>query len=49
MNLTTQFTKAQAQNGFDWQLSQEVNVIDESGQVIAKAEIELITMNKQTF
>jgi GNAT superfamily N-acetyltransferase len=46
MNLLTQFTKAQAQNGFDWQLSQEVNVTDESGQVIAKAEIELITLNK---
>ena len=46
MNLTTQFTKAQTQSGFDWQLSQEINVTDESGQVIAKAEIELITMNK---
>ena len=46
MNLSIEFKKPEITASFDWQLSQEVNVKNEQNQVIAKAEIELITLNK---
>lgn len=46
MKLSIEFNKPQAITGHDWQLSQEVNVKNEAGEVIAKAEIELLTLNK---
>ena len=46
MNLSIDFKKPTIKGAFDWQLSQEINVSNEAGDVIAKAEIELITMNK---
>lgn len=46
MNLSIEFKKPEITASFDWQLSQEVNVKNEQNHVIAKAEIELITLNK---
>jgi len=46
MNLSIEFTKAEIKSAFDWQLIQEVNVLNEQNEVIAKAEIELLTLNK---
>jgi len=46
MNLSIEFKKPTLKGAYDWQLSQEINVSNEAGDVIAKAEIELITMNK---
>lgn len=46
MNVSIEFKKPEITSTFDWQLSQEVNVKNEKGMVIAKAEIELITLNK---
>lgn len=46
MNLTIEFTKLAIKTAFDWQLSQEVNVKNDDNQVIAKAEIDIITLNK---
>lgn len=46
MKLSIEFNKPEAIIGHDWQLSQEVNVKNETGDVIAKAEIELLTLNK---
>ena len=46
MNLTIEFNKPEIKTAFDWQLIQEVNVKNEDQQVIAKAEIEIITLNK---
>jgi len=46
MNLTIDFNKPEIAGAFDWQLCQEINVRNEQGDVIAKAEIELITINK---
>jgi GNAT superfamily N-acetyltransferase len=46
MTLTTEFKKPEITGSFDWQLTQEINVKNEQGDVIAKAEIELITLNK---
>jgi len=46
MNLTIDFNKPEIAGAFDWQLCQEINVKNEQGNVIAKAEIELITINK---
>lgn len=46
MNLSIEFKKPTVKGAYDWQLSQEINVSNETGDVIAKAEIELITMNK---
>jgi GNAT superfamily N-acetyltransferase len=46
MNLSIEFQKATIKGAYDWQLSQEINVSNEAGEVIAKAEIELITLNK---
>jgi|GEM_PF-1092437 len=46
MNLSIEFKTPTVKGAYDWQLSQEINVSNEAGNVIAKAEIELITMNK---
>ena len=46
MQLTSTFTNAEITSEYDWQVSQEVNVINNDGLVIAKAEIEIITLNK---
>ncbi len=46
MNLTTEFSKAEIKSAFDWQLMQEINVKNDDGQIIAKAEIDIITLNK---
>jgi GNAT superfamily N-acetyltransferase len=46
MNLTIDFKKPEIASSFDWQLCQEINVSNEQGVIIAKAEIELITINK---
>ena len=46
MNLSITFNKPEAITGHDWQISQEINVSNEAGEVIAKAEIELLTLNK---
>jgi GNAT superfamily N-acetyltransferase len=46
MNLSIEFKKPTVKSAYDWQLSQEINVSNEAGDVIAKAEIELITLNK---
>jgi len=45
-NLTVTFNKPVIASDLDWQLSQEINVSTPDGTVIAKAEIELITLNK---
>jgi GNAT superfamily N-acetyltransferase len=46
MSLQFEFTKPEIKNTFDWQLIQEINVLNEDNTIIAKAEIELITLNK---
>lgn len=46
MNLSIVFKKPTIKGSYDWQLSQEINVSNDAGEVIAKAEIELITLNK---
>lgn len=46
MNLSTEFKKTVSERGVDWLLTQEINVSNEQGEVIAKAEIELLTLNK---
>ncbi len=46
MNLSIEFNKPQIKSSFDWQLIQEINVTDENNALIAKTEIELITLNK---
>ena len=46
MNLNIEFGKPQMKSSFDWQLIQEVNVLNEKNETIAKAELELITLNK---
>jgi GNAT superfamily N-acetyltransferase len=46
MNLTIEFNKPEIKSAFDWQLAQEINVKNDKNQVIAKAEIEIITLNK---
>ena len=46
MNLTIEFNKPEIKTSFEWQLIQEVNVKNDDNQVIAKAEIEIITLNK---
>lgn len=46
MNFSIDFTKPEIKSVFDWQLSQEVNVINEHGDVVAKAELDIITLNK---
>jgi ribosomal protein S18 acetylase RimI-like enzyme len=46
MNLSIEFRKPEITSSFDWQLSQEVNVSIDDGTIIAKAEIEILTLNK---
>lgn len=46
MNLSIEFSKPIIDGGQEWLLTQEINVTDEQGDVIAKAEIQLLTMNK---
>ena len=46
MNLTIEFKQPEVKSTFDWQLIQEINVKNDQQQVIAKAEIEIITLNK---
>lgn len=46
MNLSIDFKKPTIKASYDWQLSQEINVSNEAGEIVAKAEIELITLNK---
>ena len=46
MNLTIEFKQPEIKSTFDWQLIQEINVKNDQSQVIAKAEIEIITLNK---
>lgn len=46
MNLSIEFNKPVISGRYDWQLAQEINVSNENGDVIAKAEIELVTLNK---
>ena len=46
MSLTIEFKKPEVKITFDWQLIQEINVKNDQQQVIAKAEIEIITLNK---
>ena len=46
MNLTIEFNKPAIKSAFDWQLVQEINVKNDENQVVAKAEIEIITLNK---
>ncbi|MGJ8692348.1 MAG: GNAT family N-acetyltransferase [Thalassotalea sp.] len=46
MNYSVIFNKPEVKSSFDWQLIQEVNVFDEKQKIVAKAEIELITLNK---
>lgn len=46
MPFTIEFNKPEIKGSFDWQLIQQVNVLNEDKVLIAKAEIELITLNK---
>ncbi|NQZ81915.1 MAG: GNAT family N-acetyltransferase [Colwellia sp.] len=46
MNLTIEFKTPVKSGSFDWQLTQEINVSNDNGDVVAKAEIELLTLNK---
>jgi GNAT superfamily N-acetyltransferase len=46
MNFTIEFSKPIIQGNYEWQLAQEINVKNDNGDVIAKAEIELLTINK---
>lgn len=46
MELSIDFQKPEIKGSYDWQLSQEINVSTPDGEVIAKAEIELVTLNK---
>lgn len=46
MTFSIAFGKSSIKSEFDWQLCQEVNVCNEAGEVIAKAELELLTLNR---
>ena len=46
MSLQVEFNKPEIKSVFDWQLIQEINVLNEDNMIIAKTEIELITLNK---
>ena len=46
MSFTIKFLKPEMKGSYDWQLIQEINVLNEDSIVVAKAEIELITLNK---
>ncbi|MDO6447230.1 hypothetical protein Q4493_15785 [Colwellia sp. 1_MG-2023] len=46
MSLQVEFNKPEIKSVLDWQLIQEINVLNEDNIIVAKAEIELITLNK---
>lgn len=46
MSFSVTFGKSSIKSSFDWQLCQEVNVVTDDGNVIAKAELELLTLNR---
>lgn len=46
MSLAIEFKQPEIKSTFDWQVVQEINVKNDQDQVIAKAEIEIITLNK---
>lgn len=46
MDLSINFQKPVMKGSYDWQLTQEINVKNKEGDLIAKAEIELVTLNK---
>ncbi|MEW6991480.1 GNAT family N-acetyltransferase [Colwelliaceae bacterium 6441] len=46
MSLQIKFNTPEIKSAFDWQLIQEINVLNTDNTIIAKAEIELITLNK---
>lgn len=46
MNFAIEFTQPEIKTCFEWQLSQDVNIKNEQGEVIAKAELDIITLNK---
>ena len=46
MDLSIDFKKPTVKSTLDWQLTQEINVKNKDGDIIAKAEIELVTLNK---
>ncbi|MDT0605180.1 GNAT family N-acetyltransferase [Thalassotalea castellviae] len=46
MSLQVEFNKPEIKSVLDWQLIQEINVLNQDNMIIAKAEIELITLNK---
>lgn len=46
MDLSIDFQKPEMKGSYDWQLTQEINVKNSAGDIIAKAEIELVTLNK---
>ena len=46
MDLSIDFKKPTVKSTLDWQLTQEINVKNKGGHIIAKAEIELVTLNK---
>jgi GNAT superfamily N-acetyltransferase len=46
MDLSIDFKKPAIKSAYDWQLTQEINVTNQDGDLIAKAEIELVTLNK---
>lgn len=46
MSFSVEFGKSSIKSNFDWQLCHEVNVVTTDGKVIAKAELELLTLNR---
>lgn len=46
MNLTTRINKPEITGSLDWQISQTIDLINDQDEVVAKAEIEIITLNK---
>lgn len=46
MTFTVKFNRPEIKTAFEWQLAQEINVLNANGDVIAKAEIEIVTLNK---
>lgn len=46
MTFKAEFKQPEIKSSFEWQLIQEVNLYDANNQIVAKAEIELLTLNK---
>ncbi|WP_448211531.1 hypothetical protein [Colwellia sp. MEBiC06753] len=46
MNLIVKFEQPEIKDAFEWQLAQDVNVFNDAGELVAKAELEIITLNK---